>query len=67
MDWINSNIYDYKNLFNIMFYKHDKFDQKLGHFMGLPQMILSYLVPSQNIRQQQKIILKDIFNRLQYL
>ena len=66
LNWINSNIYDYKNLFNVIFYKHNKFDQRLGHFIGLPQTILSYLVPSQNIRQEQKKILKDIFDALQY-
>lgn len=66
--WIHSNIYDYKMLFEVVFYKQTNFDhlKRLGYLNGIPEIILSFLVPNKNIRQKQKIILKDIFIELQY-
>jgi len=68
ISWIHTNIYDYKNLFDIVFYKQLKFDhlKRIGYLNGIPQIILSFLVPNENIRHKQKIILKDIFNELEY-
>ena len=68
INWITCNIYDHKILFDIVFYKHLKFHHlnRLGYIKGLPNIILSFLVPSQYIQQKQKIILDDIFTELQY-
>lgn len=66
VDWINANIYDYKSLFEVVFYKQTKFNHCLGYFEGLPQTILSFLLPSEDTRQKQKVILTDLFMELQY-
>lgn len=68
MDWIDLNMYDYQKLFDVVFYKCQNFNSKkrLGYFKGLPRIILSFLVPEQNVRQKQKMILNDIFSEYQY-
>jgi len=68
MDWIGLNMYDYKKLFNVMFYKSRNFNsnKRLGYFRNLPRLFLSFLVPEQNVIQKQKVILNDILSEYQY-
>ena len=68
MDWIDLNMYDYQKLFNVVFYKCQNFNsqKRLGYFRELPRTILSFLVPEQDVRQKQKMILNDFFCEYQY-
>ena len=67
VDWIKSNIYVYKNLFEVSFYKHSDFvDMKrLGYLEGVPRLMRSFLVSSRGIQLKQEKIIRDIFNELQ--
>lgn len=60
-DWINSNIYNLKNLFDVSFYNHKN---KIGYYKGIPEIILSFLVSKPEILKKQKIIMKKILSIL---
>ena len=60
-DWINSNIYNLKNLFDVSFYNHKN---KIGYYKGIPEIILSYMVSKPEILKIQKIIMKKILSVL---
>ena len=59
LDWINMD--NYKSLFNVVLYKHVNFNHicRLGYLKGLPNIILSFLVPTPEIRQKQKVLLQS--------
>jgi hypothetical protein len=56
-DWIDSNIHNHKNLFDVSFYNHKN---KIGYYKGIPEIILSYMVSTPKILKKQEIIMKKI-------
>ena len=60
--WIEANMYTYKSLFNVLFYKCNSFDKKLGSYDTVRESLLSYLVPDTDLHQKHSEILNDIFH-----